>query len=66
MGDKMIYHFREDLIIRFHVSQRREKASLLDYLENVPKQMEKQMQKPKCGSMPDHVAGITMKSLWLE
>lgn len=66
MGHKMSYHFRDDLIIRFHVNQGREKASFLDYLENVPKQRKKQVQKPKCGSMPDHVAGITRKSVWLE
>lgn len=33
MGDKMSYNTREDLVMRFHVSQGGEKANFLDYLE---------------------------------
>lgn len=50
MEDKMSYQIREDLIIRFHVSQVREKTSFLDYLENVPKQRKKQVQNLNVGA----------------
>ena len=73
MGDKNeLYNIREEHIIRFHVSQGKEKKKRT-FLEecsnrgkNVLKQRKKQVQKPKCGSVSGHAPGITRKPVWLE
>lgn len=66
IGDKRSNNIREDLIIRFHVTQGREKAKFFWLSGGCFLKQRKQVQKPKCGSMSGHVPGITRKSVWLE